>query len=55
MEYKEILKKRNNLSVQIDDLNKARFLKKHTEIEINKKINQNKFKYNFYNQLLKTK
>ena len=52
MNRKEILEKRNNISKEVDMLNKAR--KSKDSNEINKQIKKLKRQYIFYNELLKT-
>ena len=51
MNRKEILEKRNNISKEVDMLNKAR--KSKDSNEINKQIKKLKRQYIFYNELLK--
>ena len=52
MNRKEVLDKRNKISDEIEMINKIRDGKKY-EGELNKKINDLKKQYTFYNELLK--
>lgn len=52
MKYRDILNKREKTKQLVDDLKSARDIdEKHWEL--NKKIEREKFKYQFYNHLLK--
>lgn len=50
--YRDILKKREKQHKKVEDLKKARDLTDNS-FELNDEIKKEKFKYNFYNYLLK--
>lgn len=52
MKYREILKKKNDQYQKIEDLKSQSHFKK-TDYNINETIKKEKFKYKFYNALLK--
>lgn len=52
MEYKEILNEREIQHKKVEDLKYARDLSERS-YELNEEIKKNKFKYKFYNYLLK--
>lgn len=52
MEYRKILEEREKQRTKIEDLKNERDLC-DGKVYLNKEIQKNKFKYNFYNQLLK--
>lgn len=58
MKYREILEERNKYYKEVCDLKEARNInaennQKNNAVQINNEVKKSKFKYNFYNQLLK--